>query len=291
MGNKSNLSQLNQPSYIYAILGVSLVLFLLGFFSLTMLQARQLIRIFKEKVNVIVELKRDADQQDMIHFEEAIENEIYVKESSVKFISKDDAIELLREDFGEEFLTMDFNNPLYDVISFNVAANHMDTEQLVEIKEALKKNPIVRDVYYQEGLVDNISKNIEKVGLFALLISILFIFVALTLIHNTIKLALYANRFLIKNMELVGATWAFISRPFLVRSLINGLISAGIAIFGILVLTFLARLQLPELAHIQSVGTFIAVFILLLLVGAFITVASTYFVVHKYLKTNIKDLY
>ncbi len=281
----------NKPNHVYSIITVALVLFLLGFFGLCLVHAHQLMNVFKEKVNLIIEIKKDAPKDAIIALENQILESTYVKEGSVEFISKEQAVELLREDFGEAFLKLEINNPLYDVISFNVAAAQMTSENLDNIKTSLKKESIVRDVFYQEAVVENISRNLEKAALFALVISILFIFVALSLIHNTIKLALYSNRFLIKNMELVGATWEFISRPYLTKSIYNGLISAGIAIAVLISLLLISRQYVPEISQLQDVPTFVVVFVVLIILGILITGLSTYYTVNKYLSTEVDDLY
>lgn len=280
-----------KPNYIYSIISVALVLFLLGFFGLLILHAQQLVNLFKEKVNVMVEIKPETEKKDIFILKKALEQQTYVKEGSVYFTSKEDAAELLKEDFGEDFMNLDMQNPLYDVINFNINAADLDQDRLAMIKKDIKSNEFVSDVYYQEGLVDSISGNIQKVGWLSLLIGGLFVLVAIYLIHNTIRLAIYSNRFLIKNMELVGATWSFISRPYILRSIKHGVLSALLAIAGLILLMAIARNDLPEMKALGNYGAFTSLFFALIFLGVLITSLSTYYVVQKYLKTSVDELY
>jgi len=280
-----------KPNYLYAIVSVSLVLFLLGLFGVIILHANKLVDIYKEKVNLLVEIEQGTNQIDIKNLQARLNKSDFVKEGSVQFITKEEAINSLKEEFGEDFILMDMQNPLYDVISLNITADYMDKAGLEKIKNRLKAFEFVSDVYYQESLVDGVSSNIEKLAFIALGIGILFIFIAITLIHNTIKLSLYANRFLIKNMELVGASWEFISRPYIIKSIINGLISALMAIALLVFIMYIAKKDLPELQQLQDFGSFSILFIGLIVLGVSITTISTYFVVNKYLNMRTDDLY
>ena len=152
-------------------------------------------------------------------------------------------------------------------------------------------NPVISDVFYQEGLIDNIESNIKKIGYISLIIGILFIFVAITLIHNTIKLALHSNRFLIKNMELIGASWGFISRPYLVRSVKNGFWSALIAIGLLIGLLVFIQLDFLNPGDFQYPLELSVLFGGLIVLGILISSLSTFYVVNKYLKMRMDDLY
>ncbi|MCB0643764.1 MAG: permease-like cell division protein FtsX, partial [Phaeodactylibacter sp.] len=273
------------------ILSVALVLFLLGFFGLVILQATNLVSYFKENINLMVEVKDGALVGSLDSLEQVIAQAAYTKPGSLQFISKEEALDMLRADFGEEFLKLDLPNPLYDVIVFNVRASYMNPDNLKAIREEIRSSPIVSDVYYQESFVGALVQNIQRIGWLALGLGVFFTFVAFVLIHNTIRLALYSNRFLIKNMQLVGASWGFISRPFLLLSLRNGIYSALIAIALLLGLYYLAQQDIPELRDIQDWLGMGLLFAGLLLFGILITLSSTYYVVNKYLKMRVDDLY
>lgn len=280
-----------KPNYIYSIISVALVLFLLGFFGLIILHAQRLMIVFKEKVNILAELKESSLETEVDTFKLALENYTFVKEGSVNFISKEEAVELMQEEFGEDFLKLDLPNPFFDVITFNVKAVYLEKDSLQNIREELISYAAVNDVFYQESLTDNIGKNIKRMGFLALGISLFFILVAVTLIHNTIRLALYSNRFLIKNMELVGASWEFISRPYILKAIFQGLLSSIIAIVTLGLIMYWVWQDIPEIRELTDIPGYIALAVLLIVVGILINTLSTYLVVKKYLKMRLDDLY
>lgn len=280
-----------KPNYLYVILSVALVLFLLGFFGLMLLHANRLVRVFKERVNLMAEMREGTDTEAIAAIQEKIARSPFTKAGSVTFVSKEEAARLMSEDFGEDFLKLDLPNPFFDVITFNVKASYVNRDSLERIREQLLGESAVADVYFQESLVDNVSGNIHRIGLFALGLGIFFIVVAITLIHNTIRLALFANRFLIKNMELVGASWSFISRPFLVRALRHGILSAALAVSALILFLNWAQTRLPELRSIEDMTGFILLFSGLIILGMLISIGSTYYVVRKYLSLRMDDLY
>lgn len=286
-----SLAKRSKPNYWYSILGVALVLFLLGCFGLILLNGQALVKSYKEQVNIMVELKNSLAGHEYTKVEQQLKNSSFVRPGSVQFLSKEEAAKMHEEEFGEAFSELGFSNPFYNVVNFSTKAAYMHTDSLAAIKKQIMDNPAVLDVYYQEGLVDNIEANIKKVSYLALVLGILFIFVAVTLIHNTIKLALYSNRFLIKNMELVGASWGFISKPFLIKSFKNGFWSVLIAIGLLTGMIFFIRKNMIELESLLDPTLIIILFSALLVVGILITTLSTYYIVNKYLRMRIDDLY
>lgn len=281
----------SRPNYLYAIISVALVLFLLGFFGLIILQAQQLITVFKERVNLLVELEASTPEGTVSQLKTQLEKSRFVKEGSVQFISREEAADIMREDFGEDFLKLDLPNPFYDVITFNVMARYMERDSLAAIRAEIRSNAYVNDVFYQESLVDDIARNVRRLGYIALGLGFFFIIVAVTLIHNTIRLALYANRFLVKNMELVGASWKFISRPYLWRAAIHGLLSGLLAVTALFLVLYWIQRDLPEIKTLQHPLAVSILFGILVLLGVFINTMSTYYVVNKYLKMRVDDLY
>jgi cell division transport system permease protein len=176
-------------------------------------------------------------------------------------------------------------------MTFNVNAAYAETDSLLNIKGELKDASIVNDVFYQENLVDDIAQNVRSLSWITLGIGMFFIFVAVTLIHNTVRLALYANRFTIKNMQLVGATWGFISRPYVLRAMRHGFISSVIAAWILVLIIFWAEASLPGLGELQDWTLFAWLFLGLLILGVLISTLSTRSVVKKYLKMRVDDLY
>ncbi|MCB9285466.1 MAG: hypothetical protein H6563_15480 [Lewinellaceae bacterium] len=282
----------SQPNYGRSIVSVALVLFLLGFFGLVLLQARQLVALLKEEVNLIVEIDEAANDEEKTALREYLESSDFLKAGSLRYISKEEGIQLLRDDFGSDFMETGLPNPLYDVFVFNVKSAFMHPDSLKNIRSDLMKTwYTVSDVYYQQGLIDTLARNLRRIGWVSLGISLFFIFVAFVLIHNTIRLALYSNRFLIKTQELVGASWEFISRPFLRRSVWNGVLSGLLGIALLNGLLWLAQQEIPELQELHNWPSILILFSALILVGVLITWSSTYYVVNKYLKMRVDDLY
>jgi len=280
-----------KPNYFYAIISVALVLFLLGFFGLLLLQANSFVKLFKEQVNLIIELEEGTSDNAVEQLTTFLEKKPFLKPASIQFISKEEGATMLREEFGEDFLKLDLPNPLYDVVTFNVKAAYLQQDSLQMIRSEVMRHTYVSDMFYQESLVDDIIQNLEKIGYIALGVGLFFIVIAVALIHNTIRLALYANRFLIKNMELVGASWSFISRPYLLRSVKHGLLSAGIAIAVLTGLLWWANSEFQELRTLDNTVSIVILFIVLALSGILISTLSTYYVVHRYLKMRMDDLY
>ena len=281
----------NKPNYLYIIVSVTLVLFLLGLFGLLVVQGQQFVKTLKEQVEIIVEFQQETSPAGVDSLQQFLAGSDFFKPNSAHFISKEDGTAMMREEFGEEFLKLDMANPLYDVLTFNVQAAWMEPDSMRQIRETILKFSFVNDVYYQESVTDAITENLKKVSFGVLTAGIFFIIVAVALILNTIRLALYANRFLIKNMELVGASWSFISRPYLARSLWHGLLSGILALGGLSLLLYLAARNAGEMKDLLDLRGIVLVFGALLLLGVFITTTSTYYVVKKYLKMRVDDLY
>ncbi len=282
------------PNYIYAILSVALVLFLVGFFGLFLLHAPKWMKEYKEQVNVMVEINKGVATNEINKLTNSLAEKPYIISKTVEFITKEMIAEEMKEELGGTESTLGISNPFYDMINFNMKARYLQSDSLLDIRDRIMENEIVKDVFYQELVVDQVNENLKKVGYVALLLGLLFIIIALVLIHNTIRLAMYSNRFLIKNMQLVGATWEFISKPYLVRGFLNGLWSGGIAIVLLLFVVFLIHLQFPALRFdiwLEDVFSIFIVMIGLTLLGVLITYGSTYFVVNRYLKMRLDDLY
>lgn len=280
-----------KPNYLYAIVSIALVLFLLGCFGLLIINAQQLVKRYKEQVNLIIEIKADAAVEQVSDLRLYLEQSPYTRQGSVHWINKEAAAQMMKTEYGEEFLKLDLPNPFLDVVVFNLRADYLQGDRLQRIREELKALPGVSDVFYQENLISSIANNLQRAGYFALGLGLFFLLVAVTLIHNTIRLALYSNRFLIKNMELVGASWSFISRPYLLRAALHGLLSSVLACLGLLGLIFWMSAKVPELTLLRDDHTLLGVITGLLLCGVLLYTASTGFAVNKYLKMRADDLY
>lgn len=270
---------------------VSLVLFLLGAFAYSMLQARQLIGVFKERVNLMVEISPEANKDEVRILMEELKAESKILTASIDYITKEDGAAILQEEFGEAFFRLDMPNPLYDVIRFNVKSEAFSEKAVKALQSKYREKPAVFDLFYQDTMIDQVVKNVKRFGFVLAILSVLMVLIGFTIINSTIRLALYSNRFLIKNMQLVGAKWGFISRPYLWRSVRHGLLSACLAIAGLIGLVAVLEAFFPELKNTLDIQLILIIFGALMTFGVLISLISTYFVINKYLRMRVYDLY
>ncbi|MCC6724082.1 MAG: hypothetical protein IT258_06190 [Saprospiraceae bacterium] len=281
----------HKPNYFYTIVSVTLVLFLLGLFGLLVVQGQQMIKMIREQVDVIVELKEESTPDQLDSLKTYLNQSAYSKPNSTEFINKEQGAALMQKEFGQDFGKLDMANPLYDVLVFHVKSDWMQTDSMSLVREDLKTLPYVNDVFYQESVTESIAQNLNKISVWVLGLGLFFIIVAIALILNTVRLALYANRFLIKNMELVGASWGFISRPYLSRSFWQGLLCSLLAITGLTSLLYFVFQNVPDIQSAINLTGVAIVFGVILILGFTIMVFSTYYVVKKYLRMRVDDMY
>lgn len=282
-------SQRSKPSYVMSIIGVAGVLFLFGVFGLLVINARKLTDYFKENIEIQIILRDRVKDQVALALRDSLAPKPFVK--SIEYVDKADAYRQYVQQTHDSAATLLGYNPLYASINFKANAAYVNSDSLKEIGNYLRQSPIVREIFYQRALVDKLNQNVKKVGLILLAGSFILALVAVFLIDNTIRLAMFSNRFLIKTMQMVGATRWFISRPFDSRSIINGLISSLLAVAGIWGLIYFFELELPELRAIQDNLMISLLFLGIILVGISISFFSTHRSVMKYLKMKLDDLY
>ena len=276
-------------SYFSVIVSITLVLFLMGFFSFLVLSANKLANYFKEQVTVTVLIKDDAKNADIEQLQKTLSVASFVK--SVRFVSKEVAAEKFSKDIGEDFVTFIGTNPLQNTIDLSLKAEYAEPDKMREIKRELEQNSFVTEVMYDQSLVALIHENVNRIGIVTLIFSALFTFVSILLINASIRLSIYSKRFIIKTMQLVGATRSFIRRPFLWTNVRLGILSALIAI----VLFYLSLLAIvksyPEFNILMDTGTLSIVFISIITIGILISWLSTYFATQRFLNLNTNDLY
>src|SRR5690606_39058491 len=223
-----------KPNYWISNVSVTLLLFLAGLLGLSWLHSRELIDYLKENVNLTVELDRDVKKSEVDKIMASIRKMEGIKEGSLELITKEEGFQDLKTEFGEDFLDDDFPNPLQDMIVLNLNAEDVQKEKVDSLRSAiLGLSSGVSQVYFQDELFDSAIRNMNLVNWGMRINGIIILLIAIFLIHNTIKLSLYANRFVVKTMELVGAKWGFIMRPFLAKSLLYGLICGLVAILAL----------------------------------------------------------
>lgn len=280
-----------KPNYFYATISVSLILFLIGLFSAALLRGNLWLKQYQENVDIFIEISEGTSQTRVQELTDFLSGSDYVLGGTVRFISKEEGLALLQEDFGEDFTSLEFPNPLFDALSFNLPPTHLNADSLSRIRQELRAMPGVHDLYYQSVLLEQLAKNLVKAKQIILIFSVFLLFLAYHLIHNTFKLALYANRMLIKNMEMVGATWGFISRPFIRKALGYGLLSGFLA-SGLLVLVWHLLLGIFPEANTENLN--IQIYLIaggLILLGSGTAALSTRIVVRRYLRMRMDDLY
>jgi cell division transport system permease protein len=280
-----------RPTYIYSIISVALVLYILGFFGLMTIHARKLVTLFKEKVDIWLELKPNVPKDDVARIINNVSREPFVKKETIAFITREQAQAAMKEDLGEESMLQDIPNLLRDVVRFNVRADYLQADSLAHWRDQLRQDTMIAELYFEAANTGNIGRNIQNLGWITLGLGFLLIFAAITLIHNTIRLALFSNRFLIKNQELVGASWNFISRPYIQRGILNGLWSTLIALFALIGTLWIAQRLLPDLRQLEDIDSLVIIFASLAVLGVFISGVSTYFVVQRFLRVRVDDLY
>jgi cell division transport system permease protein len=280
-----------RPTYLYAIASVALVLFVLGFFALMALHGQKLVTMFKEKVDLWLELKPGLPEAEVSRMIGLVRQHPFVKKESVIFITREQAAATMREDLGDETMLDDIPDLMRDVVRFNVKAEYLDDPRLLDWRESLRQDSVVSALYFETANTSNVGANIRSLGLITLALGVFLIFAAMALIHNTIRLALYSNRFIIKNQELVGASWEFISRPYIRKGILNGLWSAAIAIIALSFALWWLQNIMPDLEQLQDMNAVVLVFSGLALLGVLISGLSTWWVVRKFLKMRLDDLY
>jgi cell division transport system permease protein len=272
-----------------SILGVTLVLFLLGIIGWLVINANKLGNYFRENVEVIASLRGDLNPKDSVALLQYVSGKPYVK--SIEFVNKEEAKKRYISDGNESWDKILNYNPLSNSINFKVKKEYVNSDSLTAIQADLQQQTYVSDVQYPKALVDNLNKNIRGISIILLAIAVILSLVVILLIDNTIRLAMFSNRFLIKTMQMVGATRWFIVKPMNIRAVINGAISGVIAIIAVLLVILFAQSILPEMKAIHDTLTLALLFTGLIIIGICITVFSTHRSVIKYLKMKLDDLY
>jgi len=274
---------------ITTVVSLSLVLFMLGLLGIIILNTNKLSDNLKENIGIQIILNETAKEADIQHLTKTLDISDYVK--STEFITKEDAAKRLQEDLGEDFIDFLGYNPLLPSINVHVKAAYANTDSLTMIEKELTGSKLVKEVVYQKSLVTMINENVKKISLVILIFSGLLMVIALALINNTIRLSIYSKRFIIKTMQLVGATQSFVRRPFVLKGIKHGIYGATIAILMLIGVLYFAQKQLPELAELQDEKMLATLFGLVIILGIIISWISTSLAVRKYLRLKADDLY
>lgn len=289
-GTNSASLKRSKPNYIYSIIGVAIVLFIMGIMGWLFLNLRTIGDHFKEDIRISVYLK-STDKNTIGKLQAYIAGQPYAK--NVEYVNKEKAKAIWNTENSEDWAKILDVNPLPESVDFFAKAEYVNPDSLSNLTAKIGaefKNDIA-DIQYPKSLVSSLNERADKLGIIFLVMSIILCVIVIISIDNTIRLAMFSNRFLIKTMQMVGATRSFISRPLVIRALINGLISAGIALIVLFGLIQWTAAQFPQIQTLQGMGNNLVLFFGLIVVGVGISVLSTYRSVVKYLKMKLDELY
>jgi len=278
-----------RSSYVTTVVSITLVLFMLGMLGLIILNAQQLSDRVKENIGFSIIMKEGVREAGIIQLQKTLDASEFVK--STEYVTREKAAERMQEDLGEDFISFLGYNPLLPSIELRLSAEYTNIDSLLMIEEKLLANENVKEVWYQKSLVHLINRNIRIIGLVLLAFSLLLLLIAIALINNTIRLSVYSRRFLIRSMQLVGATQSFIRRPFIMQGIMQGVYAALIAILMLMGILYLIQNQLPEFISINDLQMILSLFGIVLILGLIISGVSNWFAVRKYLRMRTDDLY
>jgi len=276
-------------SYFSVVLSVFLVLFLLGLLGLFVINSKKLSDDFKEEIVMTVFFKNEATDSTMTAFGEELKMAKFVKSSA--YVTKEQAAKQHTDIIGEDFMTFLGANPLQNSYDIHLRAAYIDAENIRKIESRFRANDMISDVVYDKQLVNLVNDNIKKVSMWILIISGILALVAVLLINSSMRLAIYSNRFIIKTMQMVGATKSFIRKPFIWRSIRLGVIGSVLAIVALIGTLVYIDTNFPSLGILNDQLMIGLVLLGVLTVGILITWMSTFFATQRYLNLRTDDLY
>ncbi|MBC7524991.1 MAG: ABC transporter permease [Flavobacterium sp.] len=276
-------------SYFSVVLSVFLVLFLLGMLGLFILNSKRLSDNFKEDIVMTVFFKNEANDSVFKAFDAEIKAGKFAK--SYKYVSKDEAAKEHKDIIGEDFMQFLGTNPLYNSYDIHLKSAYVTNPGFSKVESQFRTNPMVADVVYDKQLITLVNDNIKKVTMWVLIISGIFTFISVLLINSSLRLSIYANRFIIKTMQMVGATKAFIRKPFVRRSIILGLIGSVLAILALIGVLIYISTNFPTLDIFKDQLETILVLVGVLILGVLITWVSTHVATQRFLNLRTNDLY
>ncbi|MBO5861989.1 MAG: ABC transporter permease [Bacteroidales bacterium] len=276
-------------AYLSSVISISLVLLLVGIASLLMVNAKGVSDYFKENMQVSVMMKQTVSDEEALKFKESLDGERYIK--NTVFISKEQGQRELAQQLGEDFLDVFETSPIPVSIDVTLEAGYVSADSLEVVRAEISKSSFVDEVIYQKSLVDALNANLSRISLILGVFIALLLFISFVLINNTVRLSVFARRFTIHTMKLVGATRSFIRGPFLVQSAFQGLFASFIAIIVLLGLMFVMRSEFEQLFEIFRMDLLLIVLGIVVAAGLTICLISTFFVVNKLISLKKDELY
>lgn len=278
-----------RSSYLSSIISISLVLFMLGVIGVLVFNAKKLSDFVKENIGFSIFLQEDVREVDANFLRKTLDASKFVRYT--EYISKERAARELKEELGEDFVNFLGYNPLSASIDVRMKAEYANQDSINKIETYLLQFKQVKEVHYQKSLVNLINENVSKISLVIIIFSSLLFFISLVLINNTIRLSVYSRRFLINTMKLVGASWGFIRKPFLLRSILHGIYASLIALLMLSGIIYLVKKELGDLVDVFDIQIIVIIFGAVVIIGVLINLISTYFAVNKFLRQKADDLY
>ena len=279
----------HKPNFIYAIISIAMILFIIGLFSFGVFVVQKEIDRIKEGVQIDLNLKADASETQKDAIAAYLKKQKYV--SKITYKSKEAAADQFEKELGQNFREILGENPLYDAYIINLKADFSNPEFVREVKSALIALPGVQEVFYSDMAVNSTSATLKPITIGIILLSIIMLIVAFLIIDNTIRLMMYSQRFTIRSMQLIGANEWFIIKPYILKSIVSGVISAVIAIIILCGLIYLTIYKFSLVFTGQDFVTLSLIALSLVCFGMLISITSTYFAVNKYLKIKLDELY
>jgi cell division transport system permease protein len=278
-----------QTSYITTIVSITLVLLLLGIMGMLIVNARKISVHVKENIGMSIILQDHVKEADILRLQKSFETQPFVR--TTRYISKEQAAKELQEDLGEDFIQFIGHNPLPVSIEVKLAADYANNDSIKVIESKIKSSDQIKEVWYQKNLISLVNENIRKISLIILGFALVLLLISLVLINNTIRLAVYSKRFLIKTMKLVGATESFIRLPFIKTGLIHGVISGLLAVLMLSGLIYFGNKEFPEIRMFDNIELLALLYGSVVIMGVFISFLSTVFAVNKFLRMKADRLY
>lgn len=274
-----------------SLMSITLVLFLLGVFALLMMHTRSLSNHIRENIGFEIVMNSNVKEANILKLQKELNAMPAVK--STEYITKEEAIRRLSDDLGEDFLQWLGNeeNPLLPSIDVRFNADYTNPDSLSVIEKQLLGNKDIKEIYYQKSLVDLINQNVNRIGIALMAASLILLIIAITLIRNTIRLSIYSKRFLVRSMQLVGATPAFIRRPFIRSGISQGFFGALLADLFLAGMLYALTQRVPELSFVQDFETVVVIFAGIIVLGILIGGLSTRIALRKYLHADVDRLY
>jgi cell division transport system permease protein len=278
-----------RTSHISSVFSISLVLFLLGLLGTFVWQGKKISDYVKENIQLTVFLKDNIAEPELEIIQRLINYSPFVK--STEFVPAEEAAKRLQKDLGEDFIDFIGYNPLSASIDVKLKSEYANADSLQKFEQLISENKVVKEVVYQKPLLESVNKNIRSVSLLILAFGIMLIVISIALINNTIRLMIHSDRFLIKSMQLVGATKSFIMKPYLSQGFRQGTYAGIIACLMLGGLIYLGSKKIPGLTEAMDMKALYAIFIIMILAGILFSFLSTFLSVRRFLLMKTEVIY